>query len=329
MSIKSTTYPLPEALSCVRNSQPFSHHYHTPDNSSNQSRISKWCSAQFSFWLLRPSGLQRPLHDPFPIPMMCTSRRSLMVDLDVLLVLSPVSIHSIHAISEIFLVNTSIIDATDDSKQVLTLLYDKYIAAIGPGIPITESRKNCAVNLDVHYPSGWQYTLFTTDYRGFIDLDKGVTGTQSATYYFSGQQSQVKHPSRSSGSNLVLTRHSLLYRPSSRGQRARTISSRTSSLLSLWSGHPAALACHSTSTLRFVLLPPPPTRALLVSSPPTPLTSSSLRCCTSSGASAKRSWEQKGPDDGIRWTHRVTMSWLCDSGSLWCNGCWFPQSEAG
>jgi hypothetical protein len=86
----------------------------------------------------------------------------------------------------------SVANATDASKQVLTLLYDSYVAAIGPGTQVADRRKNCQINLDIHYPNGFQYSLFSADYRGFEDLDGGVTGEQVATYYFSGQQSQVR-----------------------------------------------------------------------------------------------------------------------------------------
>lgn len=85
----------------------------------------------------------------------------------------------------------SVANATDATKQVLTLLYDNYIASTGPGTTASDRRKNCQINLDIHYPNGWQYSLFSADYRGYAALDKGVTGEQVATYYFSGQQAQV------------------------------------------------------------------------------------------------------------------------------------------
>lgn len=47
----------------------------------------------------------------------------------------------------------SVANATDASKQVLTLLYDSYVASIGPGTTPTDWRKNCDINLDIHYPS--------------------------------------------------------------------------------------------------------------------------------------------------------------------------------
>jgi len=75
-------------------------------------------------------------------------------------------------------------------RQTFTLIFDQYVASIGPGVAITETRKNCQLNLDLHYPGGFQYSVFSTIYRGYVSLDKGVTARQSATYYFSGETSQ-------------------------------------------------------------------------------------------------------------------------------------------
>ena len=85
----------------------------------------------------------------------------------------------------------SVANATDAAKDVLTLIYSDYIAQIGPGTMPTDHRKNCQINLDVHYPGGWQFSLFSVDYRGFEALDAGITGNQLATYYFSGNSPQV------------------------------------------------------------------------------------------------------------------------------------------
>jgi hypothetical protein len=85
----------------------------------------------------------------------------------------------------------SVANATDAAKDVLTLIYDQYVAQIGPGTMPTDHRKNCQINLDVHYPQGWQFSVFSVDYRGFEALDPHVTGHQLATYYFSGNSPQV------------------------------------------------------------------------------------------------------------------------------------------
>ncbi|KAF3929353.1 hypothetical protein ABW19_dt0200414 [Dactylella cylindrospora] len=76
-------------------------------------------------------------------------------------------------------------------RKTFTLIFDNYVAAIGTGIPLTDSRKNCQLNIDIHYPQGFQYSIFSMDYRGYAWLEEGVTATQTATYYFSGYSQQV------------------------------------------------------------------------------------------------------------------------------------------
>ncbi|KAK3395177.1 hypothetical protein B0H63DRAFT_64804 [Podospora didyma] len=73
----------------------------------------------------------------------------------------------------------------------LTLLYTSFIAQSGKDIPATNYRKNCQLNVKLHYPSGWQFSVFKADYRGYAYLPKGDTGTCKATYYFSGDSRQV------------------------------------------------------------------------------------------------------------------------------------------
>jgi hypothetical protein len=72
-------------------------------------------------------------------------------------------------------------------RQAFTLLFDSYIAEVGPGVPFREKRKNCQINLDLDFPSGWSYSIFTVDYRGYASLERGVKATQQASYYFQGQ----------------------------------------------------------------------------------------------------------------------------------------------
>lgn len=78
-----------------------------------------------------------------------------------------------------------------NDRTVVTLIFDAYIASIGPGIAVTEQRKNCQVNVELLYPGGFQYSILSADYRGYSAIQKGVTGTLKSTYYFSGQTAQV------------------------------------------------------------------------------------------------------------------------------------------
>ncbi|PUU76911.1 hypothetical protein B9Z19DRAFT_1087407 [Tuber borchii] len=72
--------------------------------------------------------------------------------------------------------------------QTFTLSFDSYVASIGPGVPFVQKRKNCNLNVNIHYPSGYQYTLYTIDYTGFADLHTGVSASQTSEYWFPGDQ---------------------------------------------------------------------------------------------------------------------------------------------
>jgi hypothetical protein len=74
----------------------------------------------------------------------------------------------------------------------MTLIFDSYYAEMGSGISPSAARRNCQLNIALHYPAGFQYSIFSADYRGYADLDAGVNGTQSSLYYFSGSQEQVR-----------------------------------------------------------------------------------------------------------------------------------------
>lgn len=81
----------------------------------------------------------------------------------------------------------TLVYTTTSDKTAITLLFEEYIASIGPGSNIADSRKNCAVTLDVHIPSGFQFSITTVEYTGFENLDAGVTAVQDALYFFTGQ----------------------------------------------------------------------------------------------------------------------------------------------
>ncbi|MGY6215265.1 DUF4360 domain-containing protein [Methylolobus aquaticus] len=65
-------------------------------------------------------------------------------------------------------------------------IFDQYIASIGPGTPSGDYRKFCQLDVNLHVPAGWSYTVFDAKYRGFTDLDRYVKATQTSTYFFTG-----------------------------------------------------------------------------------------------------------------------------------------------
>lgn len=83
----------------------------------------------------------------------------------------------------------SVATNTSPDRQAFTVLFDQYIAEVGPGVPFNQKRKNCQLNVDLDFPGGWSYSIVTVDYRGYVALEQGVKGTQQSSYYFQGQGS--------------------------------------------------------------------------------------------------------------------------------------------
>jgi hypothetical protein len=85
--------------------------------------------------------------------------------------------------------------AVSPDNTAFTVIYSEYLAQAGPGIAVTENRKNCQLNVVVHVPQGFTYGIAKVDYRGYGALLKGSTASQRANYYFQGmtQTSTVVH----------------------------------------------------------------------------------------------------------------------------------------
>jgi hypothetical protein len=81
----------------------------------------------------------------------------------------------------------SVASSIASDYKAFSLAFDSYIASAGPDIPITENRKNCNLIIRLSFPSGWSFTIFNMDYRGFASLDEHVDGKQRSAYFFEGQ----------------------------------------------------------------------------------------------------------------------------------------------
>jgi hypothetical protein len=76
---------------------------------------------------------------------------------------------------------------TDISPEgtVLTLGFDSYQTAVGPGVRGSDREKNCDVFITLRYPLGCTSTTVSTTYHGFAQLEDGVEGSFPATYSLS------------------------------------------------------------------------------------------------------------------------------------------------
>ena len=74
-----------------------------------------------------------------------------------------------------------------EDKQAFTLTFSEFVAETGPDTLSSQARKNCVVTLTLKVPVGWQYSVGSFNYRGFMGLDEGIKATHSTTYFFQGQ----------------------------------------------------------------------------------------------------------------------------------------------
>jgi hypothetical protein len=85
--------------------------------------------------------------------------------------------------------------AVSPDNTAFTAIYSDYLAQAGPGVPTTEGRKNCQLNVLVHVPQGFTFAIAKVDYRGYGQLQRGAVASQRANYYFQGmtQTSYTNH----------------------------------------------------------------------------------------------------------------------------------------
>ena len=76
-----------------------------------------------------------------------------------------------------------------DAKS-FTLIFDEYIAEVGPDIGNGHGHKNCKITLDLRFPSGYSYAISDFTYRGWVELERGVNASQKSSYYFRNNSSE-------------------------------------------------------------------------------------------------------------------------------------------
>lgn len=74
-----------------------------------------------------------------------------------------------------------------DDKKSFTLTFSDFVAETGPNMPYSAARKNCTLTMVLDVPAGWQYSIASYYYRGFMQLDSGIKAEHSVDYYFEGQ----------------------------------------------------------------------------------------------------------------------------------------------
>jgi hypothetical protein len=82
---------------------------------------------------------------------------------------------------------------------LLELTFSSFVAQIGPGTVPADWHKNCIVAVTLHIPAGITFALVGADYRGYAQVDQGVTGIQTTTYFIAGQTGDFSRSSMAPG----------------------------------------------------------------------------------------------------------------------------------
>ncbi len=74
-----------------------------------------------------------------------------------------------------------------DDGRAFTVSFSEFAAAIGPGLSPSDARKNCALVATLSVPAGWQFSIATFNYRGYMQLDNGIKASHATQYWFQGE----------------------------------------------------------------------------------------------------------------------------------------------
>ncbi|MEU8001851.1 DUF4360 domain-containing protein [Catellatospora sp. NPDC049111] len=69
-------------------------------------------------------------------------------------------------------------------RTAATMIFDVFVASTGTGVPVTERRKYCQVNLNLHIPRSlaWLATV-KIDHRGYVQVPAGMTGSRGDAFH--------------------------------------------------------------------------------------------------------------------------------------------------
>ena len=77
--------------------------------------------------------------------------------------------------------------------SAFSVMFDHYESIAGGG-GVRVDKKACEIDVEMAVPSGWSFTLFTADYRGFANVDAGATGFHEVVYTFDRPGSSPQGP---------------------------------------------------------------------------------------------------------------------------------------
>ncbi len=80
-----------------------------------------------------------------------------------------------------------------DAKAITFLFSDFNVDT--PSNNGRDVKKSCQVNLQLHVPQGWTYTLFSVDYRGYVELDRASHARLRSWYKIGNDEVRIANTS--------------------------------------------------------------------------------------------------------------------------------------
>ena len=68
--------------------------------------------------------------------------------------------------------------------KTFSVLFDSFTAETGNSQATLVATRACNMRVQMQFPAGWSYTLFSVDYRGFAGLDAGTWSRQQSGYAY-------------------------------------------------------------------------------------------------------------------------------------------------
>lgn len=79
---------------------------------------------------------------------------------------------------------TSVTTQISSDRTTFLLIFDEMILE-NPPAPAVKNI-NCTAGIQLHIPSGWQFSVATVDTRGYAYLSPGIRARQTSKYFFAG-----------------------------------------------------------------------------------------------------------------------------------------------
>lgn len=87
----------------------------------------------------------------------------------------------------------SITPTISDDRLTLILTYSNFTVRDGEPVAAQTALKNCDIVLNITYPSGFRFAIFSVNFKGLASMrDVGTIGSLAARYSFQGQSPPVE-----------------------------------------------------------------------------------------------------------------------------------------